>query len=523
MADAKHIIKKAVVEVYIPSADSAFELQGKTLHFFKEKVCPLIEKIASKHSTDEIIRIDKLELDIREFNPDDFSDARLAVIEEQIEKQIMKLVAKEKQLDFSDEILPLVKKISKEKADEELFVYLLKTGSLPWWAKTEEKISLQTLAEKVLLNPSDSFKQELTKVLYSSDVRKRVAYKLTSESAEKIISIVYGSSANILKHIKQLVGFVKDSEISSEELRVSLYEYVFSYADISNSTFHVFVSEFVKEKNDFSLIEKLYKIANKTDVSTNLNKIDDVSQMSVVVKQALANTNEHFSDRIKKIFSVKDVLLFFDLKESEHIEKEIKDTKKRAENANEAEQVSVKRKEEELSQAASIEEVGDYFIKNAGVIILAPYLSPLFKELGLFDGKVFISDEAKERAVYILQYLATGEEEVFEEHEMVLNKILCGVGIGAPLTLSFVISEKEKEECLNLLQAVADNWTALKGTSRTGMRDAFFMRDGILEQQANGWNLKIEKTTIDILLDKLPWGISILQMPWSKEMIFVNW
>ncbi|MGZ4159166.1 MAG: contractile injection system tape measure protein [Bacteroidia bacterium] len=33
----------------------------------------------------------------------------------------------------------------------------------------------------------------------------------------------------------------------------------------------------------------------------------------------------------------------------------------------------------------------------------------------------------------------------------------------------------------------------------------------------------MEKTTIDILLDKLPWGISIIQMPWSTEMVFVNW
>ena len=65
--------------------------------------------------------------------------------------------------------------------------------------------------------------------------------------------------------------------------------------------------------------------------------------------------------------------------------------------------------------------------------------------MGLCDGKTFVSEEAKEHAVYLLQYLTTGSEESFEEHEMVLNKILCEMKIETPLVLPFTISEKEKE------------------------------------------------------------------------------
>ena len=151
MTEEKHIIKKAIVEIYVPSANNAMEMQNKALSFFKEKICPIIEKIVEKYANSgETIRIDKLELDFENFNPEHTNENELRKLEQQIEEKLIKLISEEGDNNFSGEILATVKKIPKEKADEELFLHLLKTGTLPWWAKTEDSISLEALAQKII-------------------------------------------------------------------------------------------------------------------------------------------------------------------------------------------------------------------------------------------------------------------------------------------------------------------------------------------------------------------------------------
>ncbi len=79
------------------------------------------------------------------------------------------------------------------------------------------------------------------------------------------------------------------------------------------------------------------------------------------------------------------------------------------------------------------------------------------------------------------------------------------------------------EESEALLQSVIRYWPPLKNTSVDGLRHSFLQREGKLEQKQNGWLLTVEQKTIDILLDKLPWGFSTVTLPWMKEMISVDW
>ncbi|MCW3084485.1 MAG: hypothetical protein JWP12_1851 [Bacteroidetes bacterium] len=570
MSDEKHTIKKAIVEIHLSKADGAHDAQNKALAYFKEKIVPLIERMIDRLSSpNEVIRIEKLELDFHRFNLQQTDDAALQKFERHVEEKLMKLISEERSNHFPGEVIAEIKKIPRDKADLELLIHLLKTGNLPWWSKTEQAIVLETLAQQVLHQAPDPVKKEIAAALIIPAVRKRIAHKLSADSIEKIISLTAVSPYTLLNYVNEFLRFIKGSAEIPESLRMELYEYVLARTAFSETDLQTFVLNFIRTKNDAVLAGQLYKQSNAVASS----------ETTLAIKQSLVAANEHFEGRIRKMFTGKDVKLFFEENKEEQTErkkeaakqkeedkkaedKKVEEKKisvaggnkitekaadKTAENAvekaaekkmDEAKEKRADRAKENpetvgktdeknpaelmLQQAALKNEDGDYFIKNAGVVILAPYLSALFRQLGLCDGNAFVSEEAKERAAYLLQYLATGATDA-EEHEMVLNKVLCGIDLQQPFTLQFIISEQEKEECQGLLQAVADNWSALRGTSGEGMRDAFFMRDGILEQQFNGWNLKIEKNTIDILLNKLPWGISILQMPWSKEMIFVTW
>ncbi len=74
-----------------------------------------------------------------------------------------------------------------------------------------------------------------------------------------------------------------------------------------------------------------------------------------------------------------------------------------------------------------------------------------------------------------------------------------------------------------MLEGVKANWVKMKGTSVNGFRQSFILRDGRLEQQDEKWLLTVERRTVDILLDTVPWAFRQIRFPWLKKHIQVAW
>ena len=132
------------------------------------------------------------------------------------------------------------------------------------------------------------------------------------------------------------------------------------------------------------------------------------------------------------------------------------------------------------------------------------------------------SNEAQEGAIHLTQYLATGKEE-HVEHELVLNKIICGYEIQKPINKEFKITEKEKKECESLLKSAIKHWTILGKTSLNGLRQSFIQRKGVITFTNKAYNLKVEQQALDILIDKIPWAFQTLKLSWNKYLILVEW
>ncbi|MBU1717891.1 MAG: hypothetical protein KKA07_02345, partial [Bacteroidetes bacterium] len=162
------------------------------------------------------------------------------------------------------------------------------------------------------------------------------------------------------------------------------------------------------------------------------------------------------------------------------------------------------------------------YIENAGLAIIWLYLPSLFKKLNLVDAKGFVSEDARERAVLLLQYIVTGEEEA-PEYLLMLNKILCGMMILQPVRQNVQLTDEEKEEAIVLIKSVVKNWPILGNTSVEGFRNTFLKREGTLFLKEGNWNLKVESKTLDILMRKMPWGIGTIKLSWNKYIIFVEW
>lgn len=161
-------------------------------------------------------------------------------------------------------------------------------------------------------------------------------------------------------------------------------------------------------------------------------------------------------------------------------------------------------------------------VKYAGIVLLNPFLQQFFEYLGLVEQGLFRDEVAQFRAVYLLHFLATSQE-VAEEGELQLLKLLCGLSTSDPIYLETPLTDDEKTASVELLEAVIGYWTPMHGSSAEALQEAFLQRAGVLEQGSTGYRLRVESMLLDVLLAKLPWGLSIVHYPWMDRLLYVEW
>lgn len=161
----------------------------------------------------------------------------------------------------------------------------------------------------------------------------------------------------------------------------------------------------------------------------------------------------------------------------------------------------------------------DIYIQNAGVVLLHPFFQMLLEELGHAKAGNMLNPG---RAIQLLQVLATGRTA--PEYELSLNKLLCGVPLTEFVNTPVRLTKKETAECERLLRAAIGHWARLGDTSPDGLRGTFLCREGKLSRrQDNNWLLQVEQRGFDVLLNDLPWNISMIKLPWMQNMLFVEW
>ncbi len=161
-------------------------------------------------------------------------------------------------------------------------------------------------------------------------------------------------------------------------------------------------------------------------------------------------------------------------------------------------------------------------VYNAGMVLCWPFFGRFFAALGLVEQGKFKGQQAEERAVQLLQYLATGLTE-FEEWDLSLNKVLCGVPMNTPIAPSFVITLEEEEMVNKLINGTIFNWEKMRGTRLETFRETFFMRTGMLYEKDNRWELIVERKAYDLLLDTLTWNITMINLSMMKKRLNVQW
>ena len=165
-------------------------------------------------------------------------------------------------------------------------------------------------------------------------------------------------------------------------------------------------------------------------------------------------------------------------------------------------------------------------ITNAGLVIVGVFLPQFFVLLDVLEEKPtggnHVRPDAVSRAVHLLQYLVDERTDT-PEPLLSLNKVLCGVPLAVPIDREIAITARERELCDSLLKGLLQQWTIIKDSSVAALRETYLQREGRLDHLATGWRLRVQRKTVDQLMDFMPWPVSTIAHGWMPEPLYVTW
>lgn len=175
---------------------------------------------------------------------------------------------------------------------------------------------------------------------------------------------------------------------------------------------------------------------------------------------------------------------------------------------------------DESSNSAQIDPEKGFIANHAGLLLLHPFMKAFCEKWELLNEDMTLKDPDK--MTHILHFMATGQEQN-SEFELTFEKFLCGLNEQHVVDRNQCISEEMKDGIEELLKAVLTYWDALKSTSTTLLRNEFLKRPARIVAKDKEIRFTFERKSIDLLVDRIPWTIGFLKLPWRKEMMHIEW
>ncbi|SFQ46323.1 contractile injection system tape measure protein [Parafilimonas terrae] len=513
-----HIIHKQEVILNVESIDNAFNYQNTVSKLFANGLTVAIEELLDEVDTPgTVTRIEKLNLNLGEISAADFASGFKDKLIQQLKLSLGSL---------HNESISDVSVTKKAQSVREGFIYFIEKGILPWYIEAKDMAAFETVI----------FNEWIEKDwhLFIDWLRENV--KNNPVIAERIS---LQCSQRLMRQIVAAATY-KNIEDNQWQLLLNDLKFIYNKLDVSNTSekpvnYIIEMFELLFEQDKYFTLDELiaaqlHKLFLKSNEAIILNQLSALENSAQT--KALTTIIENVAVLYKKQVSLLHIspkeLLRTDKSWLTGFEKsELKNNEEK--NLIDDEDYSQKQEGKEAGKSSEkikkdkVDITEDaLFVDNCGVILLHPFLLSYFESLQLIEKKKFVSDEAQKRAIILLYYLCTGLTEV-AEFNLVLQKILCGFDMEETLPSGIILSQQEIDESKELLQSVINYWPPVKNTSVEGLQQTFLQRKGKLVTTDTGWQLTVEQKTVDVLLNKLPWGFSTVKLPWMKGFLNVEW
>ena len=472
-----HLIQRQYLEVEVNGTESdGMALQHRLPEFCQNHLLPAIERALDRCAPkDGHLFIDRLDIDVGSLSLDRLEDELGKLVAEAVEKALedhLPVTGSSK----GDREGPLRLK-SEQTHVEEAFIYFLKTGSLPWSfqlpeGKNLEQVILETWQRDYREEVQRSVPiEKIVSILKSTVSRTRLTLQFSPVFLTSLLARISPRDSKVMPEILKILR----SEGALKEIR----GFVFELWDRSFAS--IVVGESISAK---SLIKSVWQ-----ETKGQKERPKDLAQILEknwpgVTQSATSEVSEETSpmpDTASTVPSSKGIIS----------------------------------REEEDTPSLALDAAYDFYVENAGLVLLHPFIPRIFEGLEMAKDSEILKPE---RALSLLHHLATGQTRA-PEYELILPKILCNIPLGQPVRTDVKLTKSEKEEAEALLTAVIRHWEALRNSTPDGLRGNFLLRSGKISVRDNGdWLLQIEPKTYDVLLDDLPWGIAMIKLPWMERM-----
>jgi Contractile injection system tape measure protein len=476
----EHTIKKFSVELQMEAQQNAYALQRRCVQTIKENILPQIDSVLSAHfSNGETVLINRIEIDL--------GTIKSATLEKEfIQKYVSAFSSKIKEIKTGSQ-LPIseVNITDEDTATIKQFLCFLATGKMPWASYNINFNNWQQAVLTALPKKTNEFKAAFTELLATNET---AAERLVNQFDDNFIEVVISLYApalkdNIIRIFESLHNTMPVNYLSTA--RVIFYKAILFYItgeSNKTTTYYLADMQFYLKNISEALLSKdaLQKLAAAITALFKTSKIEGA---------AVSITND-----------AKTVL-------------------QKADKENTVQQQAQKNSVNEAATDAAT------YITNAGIILLHPYLKTFFTAAGLLNNEDDFKDEyCKQKAVHLLQYAATAQQQL-PEYMLILNKLLCGIPGATHIDRFIELTTEEMAMANELLQAVINNWAILGNTSVTALQETFLQRKAKLffNEAAGHWQLQVERTGLDVLLDKIPWGFAYVKLPWMPQAIITDW
>lgn len=514
---SRHLIHRQILDLSYKDESRARKAMNQWSDRFQKDWLPILEEALDELDSDgKWIRLDKVEIDLGTIRENYSPELLRQKLKEALKNQLLRQLPN---VDFSSKTqeFPHAGLTKDEKKPLELLDFLLRNGRKPWWGSHSKKEGIRSLILKLLAEKPRKFFDWLRSEPFSRAMLIRLENHLKKSEIQQLISFAFPDQFKEFSLLKESLGLALSPEVIQKAKLQQQLETAFSEA--------VFLSE-------GNLVSPHSKWIKSHSIKANSSKITLETYSEILA--ALIPFGFRDSSKIETLEKVwikwtKTSVFKKSVQNPPTESKQLKigQTKflelvKKGLSKN---QFSEKESSLKVSQTFTQEKLGmdeTFPISNAGLVLVAPFLPFFFKGLGLVENKQFVSQESQNRAVLLIQALLD-DAYAYEESDLLLNKILCGIEPSEPIAVSFSPTELEKEEIKNLLEAMVSNWTALKSTSGSSLAKGFFPREGSLKRFDKGYHLTVPRISIDILLNRLPWTISIIKLPWMNDPLFTEW
>lgn len=544
-----HIIHKIAVKVNTNSLEKGHYLKENVGSWITDYILPCLENCMAEMEQqvgDQIVQFEKIKIsfDIKS------GDFHLDGVPEYVAKEILlqlqpvfdavyqsgkntsKSVAEEKEGKFVDPA----------KREVETFFYFLKTGKKPWWISPEKLNELlgENNLSRMIIRNSKPFFEAFFSLLGAENVRTRLIRQFTNGFLYKLVYNSFSYTQG--KALPDM--YPKELNLTLNKLSQAQKEYFWnavirlfldvregSSGDENRAKIFKPIIAFLASKKNKPTVQHQYDVVGWLEELTH-SRIPESERQTLFFdvideKFALPTENKPAAESEKEKTNVDSEIALSENEKAEDKTKE-KDLEmlKKSENPENIESPEVS---ENIEISESISELNNQIdpslkegiiIENAGLILLHPFLKNFLLKTKLVDEQNVLQNPFL--IAHVFHYMATGRQHDWD-HNLLFEKFLCNIPLTTSIPRKMIIPAEIKQEVDELLASVLEHWKALGSSSIELLRNEFLQRPGKLNADDFSVRLVLERKTHDILMDQLPWGISIARLPWQKQIIYTTW